>query len=622
MPGYAAIIGSAMKGRLLHNEALAKYTSWRVGGPADRLYIPHDRQDLCEFIKSLPANEPVFWMGLGSNLLVRDGGIRGTVINTKGRLKEMRLLGNGLVYVEVGVPCAHVARFCAEQGLTGAEFLAGIPGTMGGALKMNAGAFDGETWPIVKNVEMINTKGQVSVRNPGDFKVSYRSVQGFENEWFLAATLMLEPGDTTASQNKIKGLLEKRAKTQPTNQPSCGSVFKNPTGDYAARLIEQTGLKGYAIGGACVSEKHANFIVNTGNATAAEIEALIKYVQLKIEDNHGVVLQTEVCMVGENVTGTQNLASVQNPEKFGRVAVLMGGSAAERPVSLRSGAAVYEALKRKGVDAIAVDVTGSPIAALAGLEIDRVFNIIHGRGGEDGVLQAVLEVLEIPYTGSGVMTSALTMDKLRTKLCWRGFGLVTPEWYLLKNAQDIDGCIEKLGFPVIVKPAQEGSSIGMSKAHNRDELQKALALAAGFGCDVYAESWVTGKEYTVAILDGVALPVIRLETPNVFYDYEAKYNATTTQYHCPCGLNQAEEQQLQDIAVIAAQVVGVKGWARLDVFVDASGQYQLIEINTVPGMTDHSLVPMAAKQAGIEFDELVWRILETSLETNLENSIG
>jgi len=605
-----------MKGRLLNNEILAKYTSWRVGGPADRLYIPHDRQDLCEFIKSLPANEPVFWMGLGSNLLVRDGGIRGTVINTKGRLKEMELVGDGLVHVEVGVPCAHVARFCAEQGLTGAEFLAGIPGTMGGALKMNAGAFGGETWRIVKNVEMINAEGVVSIRNPGDFKVSYRSVQGFENEWFLAATLTLESGDTTASQNKIKGLLEKRAKTQPTNQPSCGSVFKNPEGDYAARLIEQTGLKGYAIGGACVSEKHANFIVNTGNATAAEIEALIKYVQLKIEENHGVVLQTEVCMVGENVTGTQN------PEKFGRVAVLMGGSAAERPVSLRSGAAVYDALKRKGVDVVAVDVTGSPIAALAGLEIDRVFNIIHGRGGEDGVLQAILEVLQIPYTGSGVMTSALTMDKLRTKLCWRGFGLVTPEWYLLKNEQDIDGCIEKLGFPVIVKPAREGSSIGMSKAHNRDELQKALQLAAGFACDVYAESWVTGKEYTVAILDGVALPVIRLETPNVFYDYEAKYHATTTQYHCPCGLGQAEERQLQDIAVTAAEVVGVKGWARLDVFVDASGQYQLIEINTVPGMTDHSLVPMAAKQAGIEFDELVWRILETSLETRLETSIG
>jgi len=303
---------------------------------------------------------------------------------------------------------------------------------------------------------------------------------------------------------------------------------------------------------------------------------------------------------------------VQKPEQFGRVAVLMGGCAAERNVSLKSGAAVYEALKRKGVDAVAIDVTASPIDALAGQKFDRVFNIIHGRGGEDGVLQGVLEVLGIPYTGSRVMASALSMDKLRTKLCWQGYGLVTPQWYLLKNENDIDSCIEKLGFPVIVKPAQEGSSIGMSKAANRDELVNALRLAAEYRCDVYAEAWVTGKEYTVAVLAGEALPVIRLETPNAFYDYEAKYQATTTQYHCPCGLSQDDEGQLRKLAITASEVVGVSGWARVDVFIDASGQYQLIEINTVPGMTDHSLVPMAARQAGIDFDELVWRILETS----------
>ncbi|MDD5409832.1 MAG: D-alanine--D-alanine ligase [Methylobacter sp.] len=304
---------------------------------------------------------------------------------------------------------------------------------------------------------------------------------------------------------------------------------------------------------------------------------------------------------------------LKKPEEFGRVAVLMGGSAAEREVSLRSGAAVYEALKRKGVDAVAIDVTGSPIEALAGHQFDRVFNIIHGRGGEDGVLQGVLEVMGIPYTGSGVMASALSMDKLRTKLCWQGYGLATPKWYLLKDENDLDACIEKLGFPVIVKPAQEGSSIGMSKATNRDELQKALKVAAEYRCDVYAEAWVTGKEYTAAVLDGEALPVIRLETPNEFYDYEAKYQATTTQYHCPCGLSQEQELFVRELAVKACEVIGVKGWGRVDVFVDDSGQYQLIEVNTVPGMTDHSLVPMAAKQAGVDFEELVWRILETSL---------
>jgi len=304
---------------------------------------------------------------------------------------------------------------------------------------------------------------------------------------------------------------------------------------------------------------------------------------------------------------------IKTPEEFGKVAVLMGGSAAEREVSLRSGAAVFDALKRQGIDVVSVDVTGSVIDALATIKVDRVFNIIHGRGGEDGVLQGVLQVLDIPYTGSGVLASALSMDKLRTKLCWQGFGLPTPKWYLLKDESDVDSCIEKLGFPVIVKPAQEGSSIGMSKAKNRDELLKALEIASDYKCDVYAEAWVTGKEYTVAVLDGVALPAIRLETPNEFYDYEAKYKATTTQYHCPCGLNEEQESQLQDLAVEASRVIGVKGWSRVDVFIDNAENAQLIEINTVPGMTDHSLVPMAAKQAGISFEKLVWRILETSV---------
>ncbi len=291
-----------IRGSLLNNEPLAKYTSWRVGGAADKLFLPYDKHDLCAFVKSLSVDEPIFWMGLGSNLLVRDGGVRGIVINTKGRLKNMRVNDDGSVYVEAGVPCAHVARFCIDQGLAGAEFLAGIPGTMGGALKMNAGAFGGETWRIVKSVEMLNAKGEVMHRQPQEFDVNYRSVKNsnsLENEWFLSANLELAKGDTATSIQKIKTLLETRAKTQPTNQPSCGSVFKNPEGDFAARLIEASKLKGYRIGGACVSEKHANFIVNTGNATATDIENLIKYVKRKVQYLHGVELQTEVCVIGE-----------------------------------------------------------------------------------------------------------------------------------------------------------------------------------------------------------------------------------------------------------------------------------------------------------------------------------
>lgn len=291
----------ALKGRLLKQEPLRKYTSWRVGGPAQQMYFPADRADLQTFLTTLPAMEPVFWIGLGSNLLIRDGGIHGTVIYTRGRLKEMALLEDDLVYVEAGVPCAHVARFCADAGLAGAEFLVGIPGTMGGALKMNAGAFGSETWEFVESVEMIDAAGGTTVRRPDDFHIAYRSVRTPAREWFVAARLRLLKGSRAASLEKMRELLARRAETQPTNQATCGSVFKNPPGGHAAKLIEASGLKGFCIGGACVSEKHANFIINTGTATAADIEALIEHVRAEVAAREGIKLQSEVCIVGERL---------------------------------------------------------------------------------------------------------------------------------------------------------------------------------------------------------------------------------------------------------------------------------------------------------------------------------
>ncbi len=290
---------ASWQGELLHNEPLAKYTSWRVGGPAEKMYLPKDKDDLVAFVRSLPADEPLFWLGLGSNLLVRDGGIKGTVINTRGRLKKMELIDSERLYVEAGVPCAHVARYSSDLGLTGAEFLAGIPGTMGGALKMNAGAFGGETWNIVRRVEVLNQRGEVIKRGKNEFEVAYRTVKGADNEWFLAVELVLEKQQGNDGQEKIRALLEKRNQTQPTNKPTCGSVFKNPVGDFAARLIEACGLKGYCIGNACVSEKHANFIENRGQASARDIERLIEYIQQQVREKQGVELETEVCRVGE-----------------------------------------------------------------------------------------------------------------------------------------------------------------------------------------------------------------------------------------------------------------------------------------------------------------------------------
>ena len=294
-----AALQQTLRGNLKLNEPMARHTTWRVGGPAERYYEPADLDDLAEFLSQQDKNEALMWLGLGSNLLVRDGGIRGTVIITSGLLNEIELLDEGLVRVEAGVACAKAARFCARQQLVGVEFLAGIPGTMGGALAMNAGAFGGETWQHVAAVETIDRYGKQYLRQPEEFEVAYRRVKGVSGEWFVAAHLRLHQGDSETATTSIKELLEKRNASQPIGLPSCGSVFRNPEGDHAARLIEVSGLKGSCIGGACVSEKHANFIINTGNATASDIEVLIEKVAAEVESRHGVQLIREVRIVGE-----------------------------------------------------------------------------------------------------------------------------------------------------------------------------------------------------------------------------------------------------------------------------------------------------------------------------------
>jgi UDP-N-acetylmuramate dehydrogenase len=296
-----AVEQNKLRGVLLNNEAMARHTSWRVGGPADRFYKPLDIDDLVEFLCQLPEQEPVYWLGLGSNLLVRDGGIRGTVICTSGVLNGLEVLSDGRVRAEAGVSCAKVARFCAQHGFKHAEFLGGIPGTMGGALAMNAGAFGGETWNLIDQVETIDHRGTRSMRTPDEYQIGYRHVRGPENEWFLAGYLKLEKGEDRAGRAHIKKLLARRNATQPTQQPSAGSTFRNPPGDYSARLIEAAGLKGFCIGKACVSEKHANFIINTGGTSAADIEQLIAHVAQTVKKVHGVELVTEVHVIGEPV---------------------------------------------------------------------------------------------------------------------------------------------------------------------------------------------------------------------------------------------------------------------------------------------------------------------------------
>jgi len=289
------------QGQLLSNEPLADYTTWRVGGIARHLYKPAGIADLALFLQQLPASEPILWLGLGSNSLIKDSGFAGTVILTQGCLNEINVLPGGLVRVEAGVSCAKLARFCARNNLAGGEFWAGIPGTLGGALRMNAGCFNGETWQYVSEVETITRSGEIRKRHHSEFEIAYRHTAGLaDNEWFVAATCRLLPGDKEQSLQLIKDLLAHRAQTQPTSEYNCGSVFRNPPNNYAAKLIESCGLKGKRIGGAMVSEKHANFIINyQGTATASDIESLIQFVQKTVYEQTQIELVREVHIIGD-----------------------------------------------------------------------------------------------------------------------------------------------------------------------------------------------------------------------------------------------------------------------------------------------------------------------------------
>ncbi len=310
-------------------------------------------------------------------------------------------------------------------------------------------------------------------------------------------------------------------------------------------------------------------------------------------------------------------------QQIGRVGVLYGGLSAEREVSLQSGAAVIAALQEAGIDHVAIDVSENVIADIQAAKIDRAFLILHGPGGEDGRIQALLEFLHIPYTGSDVQSSALAMDKVRTKYLWTGLSanssikLPTPEFAVLTKESDFVAVLAKLNGEAMVKPANEGSSIGMSRVKTAEELETAFNTAAQFQGSVLVERLIVGAEYTVAILDGEALPPIKLETHHSFYDYDAKYLAEDTRYLCPCGLSAEKEQELKKLALDAFNALGCRGWGRVDVMADAQQNFYLLEVNTAPGMTSHSLVPMAATAVGLSFAELVLTVLRASLKVKV-----
>lgn len=326
--------------------------------------------------------------------------------------------------------------------------------------------------------------------------------------------------------------------------------------------------------------------------------------------------------MNRNQTAIDARRCILDASDFGRVAVMLGGSSSERDVSIDTGTAVLQALQQRGVNAVAWDPAGRSLSEFAALGFDRVWIALHGPGGEDGVLQGALEWMGVPYTGSGVMASALAMDKVRSKHVFRALGLPTPDYHIIHNRSDAIFAAEDLGLPMILKPVGQGSSVGMSKVFESSDLNEACKLSLSFNEPALAEKCIVGKEMTVGILQGEPLPSIRIETPRIFYDYRAKYESDRTQYHCPGTNSAADEQRYLDLAIAAFDALGCRGWGRVDFMTGADDEPQILEVNTVPGMTSHSLVPMAAKQQGMDFAELCWRILETSVHAGVGEMVA
>jgi UDP-N-acetylenolpyruvoylglucosamine reductase len=632
---------TGLRGNLMRDEPLARHIAWRCGGSADLAYTPADRDDLAAFLRQLPEHDPLTVIGLGSNLLVRDGGVRGAVVlmHAPGGVLA---ISDGLVYAEAGVASPKLARFAAMHDCADAEFLAGVPGTIGGALAMNAGCYGGETWAYVARIELARRDGTFAILEPKDFAIAYRSVRradgGEIDGVFTAAWFTFPHGDSTRARARIKELLAKRIATQPLNLPNAGSVFRNPEGDHAARLIESCGLKGYSIGGAAVSEKHANFVVNpNGGARASDIEALIAHVRNVVEDKTGVTLEPEIRIIGTPESSGSHGASPtryraaagaggrsshpstlpvvaergNRMSTFGKVAVLMGGPSSEREISLLSGNAVLTALKSRDIDAHAFDPAERALCELRPDGFNSAFIALHGRFGEDGTIQGALEVLGIPYTGSGVMASALAMDKWRTKLVWIASGIPTPRYRVVDERSDWWAVVAELGLPLIVKPAHEGSTIGITRVAgvDRDELAIAYREAARHDDLVLVEEFVAGVELTASILGDRALPLIRIDAPHGNYDYHHKYFSDETRYFCPSGIDADVERAILKQSMEAFRMIGCRGWGRLDLILQDDGSWQFLEVNTSPGMTAHSLVPIAARREGMEFPDLCVEIL-------------
>ena len=483
-----------LRGTLARDAALARYTTWRCGGPADRLYVPADRDDLASFLRQLPGDEPVVALGLGSNTLVRDGGIRGTVVILHNPGAAIAI-ADGLVYADAGVACPKLARFAALHGCADAEFLAGIPGTVGGALAMNAGCYGGETWRHVIRVEVVASDGRFEVRTHADYAIGYRSVRragGHASDGiFTAAWFSFPRGRRDGGARAHQGAARAAHRHAASRSAQCRQRVPESAGRScraADRALRPQGLRDRRRKRVRKARELHREPSPVGEGRRHRGADRARARNGAIEDRNRA-----------RARSAHHRGAAMTSGEFGKVAVLMGGPSAEREISFLSGNAVLKALREKGVDAHAFDPAERDVWALKEERFDRVFIALHGRFGEDGTVQGALETLKIPYTGSGVMASALAMDKWRTKLVWQASGIPTPRYRVVTAATDWMRVVAELGLPLIVKPAREGSTIGITKIATVDhgELAAAHVEAAKHDDLVLVEEFVAGTELTV-----------------------------------------------------------------------------------------------------------------------------
>lgn len=595
-----------LRGRYSENVVLAKTTWFRVGGPAQVVYKPADLQDLCDFMQQCPSDVPVTAVGVGSNLLVRDGGVQGVVIRLGRGFNDLSISGNIL---EVGAATldSTVASACALEGKTGVEFLCGIPGTIGGALRMNAGCYGRETKDALISLQAVDRTGKIHDVSVADCGFGYRRC-GLPEDWvFTSARFKVADALPEQVAETVRQMLGQRESTQPIRSRTGGSTFANPPGYKAWELIDQAGCRGLQVGGAQVSEKHCNFLINTDKATAQDLEALGETVRQRVAETSGVTLHWEIRRLGDD-------NAVAAPS-FKRIAVLKGGWNAEREISLLSGHAMAEAARQLGHDVIEIDVQRDLQWLLQQLTPlpDLVINALHGVWGEDGRIQGILDLLGVPYTASGVLASALAMDKTAARQAFAAAQLPIPggqEWHI----DQLSAAHAPQPYPFVMKPPCEGSSVGVFLIHTPHDYAQALA-AWSFGTRVLIEEYIPGGELSTALMGEHALGTTELRPHEGFYDYQNKYTNGMTQHFMPAPIPPQHYEMTLDLAQRAAAALGTTGVCRVDFRynpADTENPLRILEVNTQPGMTQLSIVPEVAAYQGMGFNDIVAWMIENA----------